>query len=227
MTIKEIYYKGLDKLNKLVSNNQQDVPFHIFVLNFNEAQLHWVKNVFKTAEVNKTDIHNLQELLVLNKELQSPILKNHVAFFNVPNDYMDYSSSSTVIDECPKLLENNLIESANAVDHLKNPDWQPSLQFEETIVTVAENKIAVYYNEEFTPKKVLLNYFKYPTKVNMKDGFKNFDGVLNLDINPIWQSDDIIEEILDLTVKQISGNYGDEYTRSISGEHITTTQFRI
>ena len=140
---------------------------------------------------------------------------------------MDYSSSYTEINVCPYNLENNLIESANLVDYVKNPDWQPSLEFEETLVTVANNKLAVCFDNTFTPSKVFLNYYKYPTNVNMEDGFNDFDGVKNLDIDPIWKSDDIIEEIIDLTVKQIAGNYGDEYVRSTSNEHISSTQFRL
>jgi len=226
MKIQQVYYKTMDKLNKLVSNNQQDIPFHIFVDNFNEEQLHWVSNCYKLAEKDLNEIHKIQQLLIPHKELQSTSDKKFYTEFAFPENYFKYSSSISTIDVCPFELENHLVEQHNLPTLLKDPNWNPNLRFEDTLITISDNKFQVYKTEEFKVKSLLLSYYRTPIKVNMKDGFKDFDDIITKDVDPEWVNDNL-EEIIDLTAKRIASNYGDNFAVQSQSNHIQETQIRI
>lgn len=226
MTVAEVYYITKDKLNKLVSNNQQDIPFHIFVQNFNEQQLHWVSNCYKLAEKDSSEISKIQQLLVPHKELINPSNKGFYYEFDFPSNYFKYSSSLSEIDACPNILENHLKEQHNIGALLKNPDWSPSLKFEETLITISNNKFQVYSPENTKINKLVLSYYRTPIRINMKDGFEDFDGNITKDVDPEWINDNL-EEIIDLTAKQIASNYADLVAVQAQSNHIQETQIRI
>lgn len=201
MNIRQAYYNTLDKLNKLVSNNAQDIPYNIFIENLNEAQLHWVDNALKLAEKNLSEIKNLQKILVLGHEIKNPKKKELFYQFSLPDNYLQYSSSYTKINKCPFILENNLTEAANIIDFTKNSNEKSSLDFEEALIVLADDKIAIYQDDDFIPQKIVLNYYRFPRKANLKDGFSDFDGNENTDVD-LEFSDDIVNNIIDLTVNK-------------------------
>jgi hypothetical protein len=224
MIVRDLYLRALDKLNKLISNNEQDVPEHIFVYNWNEAQYHWVANNYKLDEANRPLSSNLEDILVPFHE-QAPSRSNNLyTIFDQPTDYLYYNNSYTVIDGCPSILENNLKRNQDIINLLKNSDWEPSVDFEQTLVTIAENKIFVYHDRKFEPKTLVLSYYKHPTKIDMYDGYTHTNGQMTKDVDPIWTKETILEEILDLTVKQIAENYSDMGRRQTMDAHIKESQ---
>jgi hypothetical protein len=225
--IKELYLRALDKLNKLISNNEQDVPEYIFVYNFNEAQNHWVANNYKLDEFNRPISENLDDLLIKDFSLK-PTLNNRLyTTFERPADYLYYNDSYTVIDTCPYLIENNLKRNQDSSYLIKDSEWTPSLKFEHTFITLNDNKINVYHNGEFLINEIKLTYYKKPTPVDMEDGHTHLDGRPTQDVNPIWNNQIIVDEILDLTCELISSNYSDVNRAASLDKHSKETQQQI
>lgn len=226
MNINQVYYKALDKLNKLISNAEQAVPKHIFVQNFNEAQLHWVSNCYKLDEHSKSEIHKIEQLVVPFHEIKAGVEFGFYKEFDIPANYYSYSSIITNINKCPYKLETDIVEFHNIGTYLKDPDINPSLQFEETIATIGNDKIQVYYDDTFKISTIHLNYYRYPTIVNMADGFTDFNGAYNQDIDPEFTEDNL-EEIIDIAVSQIASNLSDVNRKQLVDSHIQTTQVRV
>lgn len=227
MIVKELYLRALDKLNKLISNNEQDVPEYIFVYNWNEAQNHWVANNYKLDEFNRPIASNLEDLLVPYKDLNPTTNTAIYTVFEQPEDYLYYNNSYTKIDGCPSILQNNLKRNQDAITLLKNSNWEPSVKFEHTFVTLADNKIFVYHNDKFTPRNLILSYYKKPTQIDIEDGFTHLNGNLTTNVNPIWNNPIILDEILDLTVNQIAANYSDAGRYTTQSNHIKETQQQV
>lgn len=222
MTAKDTYIIGLNKLNKLISNTSQDVPEYLWVYNFNEAQSHWIANNYKLAEKDTSRIHNLSNILVSNIKLTGKVNKLKYTEFDLPKDYLNYSSSETHINECPFVLENHLWEEHNIKTALKDAMWLPSKQFEETLVTIANNKLLVY-QLDFEPNSVIMSYYRKPVQIDIADGFTHTDGSITLDVDPEFD-DQSVYEIIDLAVQQIAASFGDTSIYNTSSQHIKETE---
>lgn len=222
----ETYHIALLKLNRLTSNDQQDVSKEKWVIAFNEAQYHWIENNYKLDEKNKHQVHKLQKILVTNKELSTSQPNLIFDKYDLPKDYLRYSSSYTKIDDCPKILENHLREEHNIYTLLKDEMWKPSLKFEETLLTINNDGINVYTNGDFKTKSLILSYYRHPVLLNLSTGFTDIKGNRTFDQDP--EFDDInVHEIIDWAVHLIAGDVSDEYRRSTIENHIGQTQAKI
>ena len=215
MTSKDTYLIALNKLNKLITNNSQDLPEYLWVYNFNEAQSFWIAKTYKEVEKDQTAIRKLQKILVPNKKIVDKVDKGIYSEFTLPDNFLNYSSSYTNINKCPFILENHLFEEHNIKTALKDAMWKPSLEFEETLITMADNKILVYKNESFEPESLTLSYYRKPVQIDIQDGFTHTDGTATIDQDPEFE-DTNVYEIIDLAVQQLAANFGmpDVYTTS-------------
>lgn len=215
MTARDTYLIALNKLNKLITNNSQDLPEYLWVYNFNEAQSFWISKTYKEVEKDQTAVRKLQKILVPNKKIVDKVNKGNYSEFTLPDNFLNYSSSYTEINKCPFTLENHLFEEHNIKTALKDAMWQPSLQFEETLVTMAGDKLLVYKNDSFEPEALILSYYRKPKEIDIADGFNHTDNTPTKDIDP--EFDDMnVYEIIDIAVRQIAANFGipDVYTTS-------------
>lgn len=217
MTAKETYLIGLDKLNKLMSNNEQDVPMYIWCQNYNEAQLHWVETNYSVDERNKIQIHKLQKILE-HVTLTNKTNKGHYDEYVLPDNYLRYSSCLIPINSCAK-VEGILFEEHNIQEIINNSMWNASIQFEECPVTIAHNKLIVYHNNEFNVPSILLYYYRYPVTIDLEDGFTHSDGSLTVNRDPEWDNINC-HEIIDLAVAQIASNYADQFRLQTQQQHI-------
>jgi hypothetical protein len=227
MTVRYLYLKALDKLNKVISNNEQDIPEHVFVYNFNEAQDHWVANNYKLDEANRPIADNLEDLLEPFYEVKPSSSNSMYSVFDQPDNLRYYNNSYTLIDDCPRVLENHLKRNQDIINLLKNSDWEPSKEFEQTLITLGKKQIFVYHNGKFTPNALMLTYYRTPRQIDMEDGFTHLNGELTKDVFPEWTDQTIIEEILDLTVQFIAESYSDTQRVTTISNHIKQTSQQI
>lgn len=226
MTSERTYHIGLEKLNRLTSNDQQDLSKQKWVLAFNEAQYHWIENNYKLDEKNKHQIHKLQKILVTDKEIEKFSEAGIFDKYEFPKDYLRYSSSYTKIKECPEIIENHLVEQHNINSLLKDEMWNPNLDFEETLITINSDGFNVYTNNQFKTDKLVLSYYRKPVQINIADGHTDIDGILTFNADP--EFDDInVNEIIDLAVHQLASDVSDEYRRATIEKHIQQTQIKI
>jgi hypothetical protein len=223
-TVRETYEKAKQKLNKLVSNAEQDLPEYIWVYSFNEAYAHWIESNFKESERNNDKLHKLQHLIVSHSPLLNPVVNSDYDTFRLPDNYLKYISSESFIQNCDIPLEHHLWENHNIFTALKDPMWSPSVEYQETLCTIHSNLMNVYNDKSFKNDRVLLNYYRQGAKIDIADGWTHYDGSPTIDIDPEI-GDDNLEEVIDLAVQIIAGNISDAAKWQDQMAHIKQTQY--
>ena len=201
MTILECYMYVTDRLNKLSSNNSQNIPYPQFIRTFNTAQLQWVEDRYKIDETSNTRIDELS--ILLKSQVLSKSVKENYYETTKPDDYFHFKrlyGSPCNINIIPVKEGdiNNLIKSAN---------WRPSKDWEETISTIVGNTIRVYKDDNFSLEDIVLVYYRYPLEVDIA-GYVKTDGTSSTDIDPEFKGSSL-REILDFTVQILSGDIND------------------
>ena len=205
------------RLNKLSSNDYDNIETWQVSEAFNKAQVEWVRrqlhgnNIFKEGdEFSKRRIDDLQVLL---RELPLAGTQTDTYFetTNFPiNDYMEFKRVSTdAKSECcpdPRSMTVYLAEEANVNLILRDPLKKPDFDWGETFCTLIGNAIRIYTNKDFTLVNPVLTYYKRPTYIQ-------FDGVLNPYTGQVSTAnvesdfkDDIVELILDEAAAVIAGD---------------------
>lgn len=209
MNVNNCYLYVTELVNKLSSNSGLNIPKAVFVMIYNAVQNQWVEDRVKMNELNKIRIDEIQQLVVdtpLNATKKTQYYES-----TLPADYYHYVRSYSLVNDCN--LDNWLVKEADVNVLLSDEFWKPSLEWGETICTLGNNKIKVYY-DDFTVKKVNLIYYRYPIEINMADGYTNTAGVLNTDVDPEFLGSSIIE-ILNLTAQTLAGVAGDAERYSV------------
>jgi hypothetical protein len=223
-TARETYEKALQKLNKLVSNAEQDLPEYIWVYTFNEAYAHWIEQNFKEAERNNDKVHKLQHLIVPHQSISLQVNQPGYDIFILPLDYLKYISCESYVGDCDIPLECHFWELHNIPNILKDSMWSPNLEYRETLCAIANNSLLVYNDRTFKNKQVNLSYYRQGNKIDIADGFTHYDGTSTADIDPEI-TDDNLEEVLDLAVQIIAGNISDSTKWQDQLQHIKQTQY--
>lgn len=214
------------RLNKLASNDYDNIECWQIVEAFNKAQLDWCRrnlhglNVLQEGDEQSTRrIDDLQILLTTT----SLILNKKDRYYEVPNipaDYFQYKRISIVgKNDCcdDRNFVVYLAEQANVDQLLRDNNKKPSFEWGETFCTMKDNKIQIYTNDEFEVTKAVLTYYRYPTRIQIKgctdpylsrpDPTAVNAGLVipTVDV-PCEFKDDLIELFIDEAVKILSGD---------------------
>jgi hypothetical protein len=205
------------RLNKLASNDYDNIECWQVVEAFNKAQVEWVRrqlrgsNMFKDGdEQSKRRIDDLQILL---KEETIETLKKDLFFetrYILPEDYLEYKriTIKAKSDCCPepRLMVTYLAEESNRDILLRDELKKPSFDWGETFFTFINNKIRVYTNNEFKIEKAVLTYYRQPIYIQI-EGCVDPYSTLTSTANVICEfKDDIVELIIDETVSILAGD---------------------
>jgi len=210
-----IILKTEQRLNKISSNDYDNIEPWKIVEAFNKAMPDWCRrqlhgtNTHKTGdEQSKRRIDDLQVLL-RNHPLE---MKEEDCYFgseNWPDNYFEFKRVSfTGATECCKgdKFVTYLVEEANIDvllnDHLKKPNFE----WRHTLVTLMNNTVKVWTNNEFKIENAFLVYYKQPTRIEIQGVSNPYTGnTSTVDVECEFK-DDIIELLIDETVKIISGD---------------------
>lgn len=213
---------GIDqRLNKLATNIHQEIPVEdkIIALNINQDKLVKLKidvnNVHKLGlDSFKKRYQDLQflvenfedhplDLIFTDKYLNKWITK----LDTVSPQYMFYLDSYLIADK--ETCQNRVIAcNPELIKHtdiqllLKNNNFKPSFEYQETIIDISSDELHVYTDGTFTPKKLYLSYIRYPKRVD-KEGYIHLDG--SASTNQDCELEAYLEdELLDLTVQSLA-----------------------
>lgn len=218
MNIQEVYLTVTDRLNKISTNNNQSISYHAFVRAFNKSQYAWIENRLKVKESNNIRLEELQQLVetveIKSNKFQKNPLKISVPF---PDNYYRFSRLDAISGSC--LLSARLVEESNITELLKNEHFKPSLNWEETLLTISNNNLHVWTNNEFTITSVLLNYYRKPVEVDIK-GYVSFTGD-SQDINPEFTGSSL-HEIIDLTVLTLAADINSEFIYQTTSQRVNS-----
>jgi len=235
--VDSLLYKIDQKLNKLSTNDHQQIPLEDKILALNEAQIKLIKRkVSGTATTSGLGLdafrkryEDLQVLVVdyskpLDLELSDKNLNQYNAdLTKLSPKYLFYIDSYILADKgrCKdrKIWVNkDLAKHSDISLLLNNENYKPSFEYQETFNTIADNKLAIYTDGTFTPKKIFVSYLRYPQYIN-KSGYVDLEGNETPD-QDCELADYLEDELVDLTVQDLA-----EYTENASA--VQSAQFRI
>jgi hypothetical protein len=220
--VDSLLYKIDQKLNKLSTNEHQQIVLEDKILALNEAQIKLIKQkVDGISTVSglgldafKKRYEDLQSLVEsynhqpLDLELKNPEVNQWFASLHALSPkYMFYLDSYILADKgrCKDRIiwvNRDLSKHGDLQFILNNDHYKPSFEYQETFNFLSSDEISVFTDGTFTPTKIYILYMRYPQYIN-KEGYIMLDG------EPSFNQDCELEtyledELLDLTVQNLA-----------------------
>jgi hypothetical protein len=222
-----IVIKVKQRLNKLDSQDYDNIECWQIVEAFNKAQVEWSRrqlhgiNVVKEGDEQSTRrIDDLQALLTTT-ELQSN--DEQISYsIGIPDNYFQWKRVDAFTRRgcCEnRRMTVYLAEEANLSQLLRDDAKKPSFEWAETFATIKNNRIYVYTNGEFEIGNIDLTYYRQPRKIQILGCVDPYTSVEStVDIQCEFK-DDIIEVIIDEAVSIIAGDIesGTQFSRGTQG----------
>lgn len=235
--VDSLLYKIDQKLNKLSTNEHQQIQLEDKILALNEAQIKLIKQKVDGISVMsggldafKKRYEDLQSLIInynhqpLNLTLKNPEINQWSAnVHSLSPKYMFYVDSYILADKgrCKDRkiwINRDLAKHGDLQFVLNNEHYKPSFEYQETFNTLSSDEISVFTDGTFTPTKICVMYMRYPKYIN-KEGYIMLDGTPS--VNQDCELEEYLEdELLDLTVQNLA-----MYTENASAAQ--NAQFRI
>jgi len=221
MNNQTLLIKLKQRLNKLDSQDFDNIQCWQFVEAFNKAQLEWCRrnlhggNMYKEGdELSKKRIDDLQPLL-RELTLTGTETENYFETDNFPVDtYLEFKRVTTQAkDDCctPRSMTVYLAEEANVSLLLRDPLKNPDFEWGETFCTMLGNTIRIYRNANFNIVNPVLTYYQKPTLIQVEgcvDPYTGNTSLVNVDCE---FKDDLVEVMLDDTASIIAGDIENLY----------------
>lgn len=236
--VDSLLYKIDQKLNKLSTNEHQQIQLEDKILALNEAQIKLIKQkVDGFSLVNRLGMdsfkkryEDLQNLIIgynnqpLSLKLTNEELNQWDAdITQLSPKYMFYLDSYVLANKgkCKDRkiwINKDLAKHGDLLLLLNNDHYKPSFEYQETINTLSSDTISIFTDGTFTPTSLNVMYMRYPVYIN-KEGYVMLDGEdsINQDCELELYLED---ELIDLTVQNLA-----MYTENSAA--VQSAQFRI
>ena len=209
-----IVIKIKQRLNKLDSQDYDNIECWQVVESFNKAQVEWVRrqlhgiNVLREGdEASTRRIDDLQALMV--SENLTPNDQQYYYSADLPTDYLQWKRVDTYARQgcCDnRRMTIYLAEEANLNQLLRDDGKKPSFAWAETFATLKNNQVNVYTNNDFEVSSMALTYYRQPVKIQIQgciDPYTNTETLQNVQCE---LKDDIIEVIIDEAASILAGD---------------------
>ena len=236
--VDSLLYKIDQRLNKLSTNDHQQIQLEDKILALNEAQIKLIKQKvdgFATVsglglDAFKKRYEDLQSLVMtynhqpLNLKVKNKELNQWFAKLNdLSPKYMFYIDSYVLADKgrCKDRqiwINRDLAKHGDLQFILNNTHYKPSFEYQETFNFLSSDEISIFTDGTFTPKKIYISYMRYPVYID-KEGYIKFDGTPSVDQDCELETY-LEDELLDLTVQNLA-----MYTENQSA--VQSSQIRI
>ena len=236
--VDSLLYKIDQRLNKLSTNEHQQIQLEDKILALNEAQIKLIKqkidNISTVSQMGldsfKKRYEDLQSLVVnynnqpLPLTMLNPELNQwRAGLHDLEPKYMFYVDSYVLADKgkCKNRkiwINRDLAKHGDLQFILNNKHYKPSFEYQETFNFLSSDEISIFTDGTFTPKTVNIMYMRYPVYID-KAGYIKFDGTPSVDQDCELETY-LEDELLDLTVENLA-----MYTENQSA--IQTAQMRI
>jgi hypothetical protein len=220
--VDSLLYKIDQRLNKLSTNEHQQIELEDKILALNEAQIKLIKQKvdgFSTVsgmglDAFKKRYEDLQKLVqsysnqFLIPEIRDARINQWVVHLeNLTPKYMFYIDSYVLADKgkCKNRViwvNKELSKHGDTNLLLNNIHYKPSFEYQETFNYISSDEMSVFTDGTFTPKQIYIAYMRYPVYID-KEGYIKFDG--SDSINQDCELEEYLEdELLDLTVQNLA-----------------------
>lgn len=209
-----IVIKLKQRINKLDSQDYDNIECWQAVEAFNKAQVEWCRrqlhglNIVKEGDEQSTRRKDDLQVLLSNNSLSLTDKKDFV-FGSVPEDYFQYKRID--VFACKECCEDRrmtvyLAEEGNLNQLLRDKSKKPSFEWAETFVTLINNQVHIYTNDEFEISDAEFIYYRQPRKIQIQGCIDPYTNVESLTEVLSEFKDDIIEVIIDEAVSIIAGD---------------------
>lgn len=204
------------RLNKLASNDYDNIECWQIVEAFNKAQLEWCRrnlhgmNQFKEGDEDSISrIDDLQQLITTSS-LSTTDFTIYVETGILPVDYFRFKRVALEGNKecCPdgKPFVVYLAEEINVDIYLRDINKRPNYDWGETFITFINNKIRIYTNDEFQVKKAELIYYREPVKIEIAGCGSPYTGLLTTADVPCEFKDSLCELLIDEAAAILAGD---------------------
>jgi hypothetical protein len=220
-----ITIKMKQRLNKLDSQDYDNITCWQVVESFNKAQVEWVRrqlhgvNLTKEGDEQSTRRKDDLQVLLDKNTISNLTDKGDYSFVSLPVDYLQWKRVDVFAqkDCCDKRrMVIYLAEEGNVSLLLRDKLKQPSFEWAETFATLIDNDINIYTNGEFNIPEVQLTYYRQPIKIQILNCSDPYTGLISTSNVECEFKDDIIELIIDEAVSILAGDIesGNQYSRT-------------
>ena len=218
-----ITVKIKQRINKLDSQDYDNIECWQIVESFNKAQVEWVRRqlhginpVREGDEQSTRRKDDLQALLVTN----TLSLVNNKFYFraDIPQNYLQWKRVDVFAkkDCCDKRrMTVYLAEEGNLNQLLRDANKRPDFNWAETFATLKGNKVNIYTDGDFEIQTADLVYYRQPVKIQIQGCVDPYTGVASTTEVECEFKDDIIEVIIDEAVAILAGDIesGNQFSR--------------
>ena len=222
MTNDALQIKLKQRLNKLDSQDYDNIECWQFIEAFNKSQIEWCRrnlhggNMYKEGdELSKRRIDDLQPLLI-EYSLTGTVSDTYFEATNFPVDtYLEFKKVTTnATDECcpePRSMTVYLAEEANVSLMLRDPLKNPDFEWGETFCTMLDNRIRIYRNTSFNIVNPVLTYYRKPVLIQIPGCVDPYTGATSISNVNCEFKDDLVEIMLDEAAALIAGDIENMY----------------
>ena len=218
-----ITIKVKERINKLDSQDYDNIECWMIVEAFNKAQVEWTRrqlhgiNQVREGDEQSTRRKDDLQILLVTETLPT-VDKQYYYKGAIPQDYLQWKRVDVFAqkDCCDKRrMTVYLAEEGNLNQLLRDKAKQPNFEWAETFATLKGGEVNVYTNGEFNIQTIDLIYYRQPIKIQIQgcvDPYTNITSTANVECE---FKDDIIELIIDEAVSIIAGDIesGNQFSR--------------
>jgi hypothetical protein len=222
-----ITIKLKQRLNKLDSQDYDNIECWQVVEAFNKAQVEWARrqlhgiNITKEGDEGSTRRKDDLHVLLVTENLNA-VDAGIYYDGNVPADYLQWKRVDVFAkkDCCDKRrMTVYLAEEGNLNQLLRDKAKQPSFEWAETFATLKGTKVNIYTNDEFEIDSASLIYYRQPRKIQILGCVDPYTNTQTTQEVESEFKDDIIELIIDEAASIIAGDIesGNQFSRGTQG----------
>ena len=222
ISVDSLLYKIDQRLNKLSTNEHQQIALEDKILALNEAQIKLIKQKvdgFSTVsgmglDSFKKRYEDLQSLVVAYNDGELPLTLENAKLNQwkanvhaLTPAYMFYIDSYVLANKGRCLdriiwINRDLAKHGDLQYCLNNNHYKPSFEYQETFNFISSDEISIFTDGTFTPTKIFVSYMRYPVYID-KAGYIKFDGTASTNQNCELETY-LEDELLDLTVQNLA-----------------------
>ena len=222
-----ITIKMKQRLNKLDSNDYDNIECWQVVEAFNKAQIEWARRqlhgINQVREGDEQSTRRKDDLQILLQTFNLNLANKEYYYTSLlPIEYLQWKRVDVFAkkDCCDKRrMTVYLAEEGNLNQLLRDKAKQPNFEWAETFATLKGGSVNIYTNNEFTIQSADLIYYRQPIKIQINGCVDPYTSIQSTTEVECEFKDDIIELIIDEAVSILAGDIesGNQFSRGSEG----------
>lgn len=212
------------RLNKLDSQDYDNIECWQIVEAFNKAQVEWTRrqlhgiNLVKEGDEQST--RRIDDLQVLLTPANLTVTKKDIySSAPLPKDYLQWKRLDVfATNDCcaeSRRMVVYLAEEANVNNLLRDVAKKPSFEWGETFATLINNQLNIYTDNKFLVAGSSIIYYRQPRKIQIQNCVDPYTNEASLTDIQCEFKDDIIEVLIDEAASILAGDMesGNQFSR--------------